>query len=66
MYRWHFKFQRCNSAGQYWGNTGWFEISVIAPNYEEAIQKAMRATQCDYVHRIESRAEEIQEAEDGK
>ena len=65
MYRWHFKFQRCNGSGQYWGNSGWFEISVIAPNYNEAIQKAMSATQCDYVHRIESRAEEIQEVENG-
>ena len=45
---------------------GWFQISVIAPDYNAAIQKAMDATKCNYVRAIETRAEEIQEVEDGK
>ena len=66
MFRWHFKFQRCSSDGGYWGNDGWFNISVIAPNYSEALKKAMEVTQCKYVRGIECSAEEIQEDEDGK
>ena len=66
MYRWHFKFQRCSRDGGYWGNDGWFQISVIAPDYNTALQKAMGATKCNYVRAIETSAEEIQEVEDGK
>ena len=59
MYKWRLKFQRCDSSGGYWGNDGWFEISVFADTYNSALKKAKEATGCSYVRAVTSIAEEI-------
>lgn len=59
MFNFHFSFQKCDDRGRYWGSKDYFDIAVIAKDYNSALAKAKAACNCEYVRDIICSAVEI-------
>jgi len=53
------KFQECSRDGGYWSGSSWYEVTVYAENYSEALYKAKKITECNYVRAVECKVKEV-------
>lgn len=57
--QWSMTFQKCDSCGDYFGNEGRFQVTVFANSKSEAVDKAKKITECEYIRDLKCKVVEL-------
>ena len=57
--QWNLTFQKCDCYGGYFGNEDCFDVTVFANSKSEAVDKAKKITECEYIRDLKCKVVEL-------